>query len=94
MEHVTLDLEDDQNGLTEFSGILPTLKNQIHPLQSFQPRNQLHISQAASQASQAAAGLPPFKEQILSRDSSLLLISSLRLLPDTCSQWLASAGLL
>ena len=33
-------------------------------------------------------------KNILSGDSLLLPISSLRLLPDNCSQWLTSAGLL
>ena len=45
----------------------------------------------------AAAGssrLQPCQEQILSEDSSLLPISSFRLLPDNSSQWLTSAGLL
>ena len=39
-------------------------------------------------------GLCFSQEQILSGDSSLLPISSLRLLPDNSSQWLTSAGLL
>ena len=42
MELFALDPEDYQRGLTELTGILPSLKNQIHP---FQARNQLHISQ-------------------------------------------------
>ena len=53
-----------------------------------------HGNHRAGPAAAGSSRLYPYQEQDLSGDSLLLPISSLRLLPDNCSQWLTSAGLL
>ena len=55
------------------------------------------VGSTVNKGSRAAAGsswLQPSQEQILSGNSFMFPISFLRLLPDTCFQWLTSAGLL